>query len=169
MADSPCTLQSFDMSARSECVAVLMVALCLWQVTGASAGVTAVYSNDFHDHYPRVGQRFDLSPYELEAPAVVWSEAHDRKITILRTRGDKYGYEQQKCVMTIEGSGLTNPRFLSVLSFRNVEASWITSKLILIKLDIGHAAGVEAIYDAEGDRLIYCESVSYYIESGKGR
>ena len=141
-----------------------MAAFCLWHVTEASAGVTAVYSNDFRDHYPKVGQRFDLSPYELEAPTVVWDSTHNRKITILRTRGDKYGYEQQKCVMTVERGGFKSPRFLSVLGFRNIEASWITSKLIIVKLDIGHVAGVGAIYDAEGDKLIYCESVSYNIE-----
>src|SRR6266566_728973 len=80
------------------------------------------------------------------------------------TRGDRYGYEQQKCVLTVEGGSLKSPRFLSVLAFRNVEASWITGKLIVIKLDIGHVAGVDAIYDAEADKLIYCESVTYIIE-----
>jgi hypothetical protein len=154
------------MSAWTKPISLLTAAFCLWRVTAASDAVTAVYSDKFRDHYPKVGQKFDLNPYELEAPTVVWDSAHDRKITILRTRGDKYGYEQQKCVMTVEGSGLKSPRFLAVLAFRNVEASWITGKLIIIKLDIGHVAGVDAIYDVEGDKLIYCESVSYNIEDG---
>jgi hypothetical protein len=155
---------TFDMSIRAEFVAVLVATIGLGHVMEASAGVTTVYSNDFRDHYPKVGQRFDLRPYELEPPAVIWDSAHDRKITILRTRGDKYGYEQQKCVVTVEGGSLTCPRFLSVLGFRNVEASWITGKLIAIKLDIGHVAGVDAIYDVEGNKLLYCESVTYITE-----
>lgn len=40
----------------------------------------------------------------------------------------------------------------------------ITGKLALIKLDIGHVAGVDAIYDAEKDELVYCESVHYAVE-----
>jgi hypothetical protein len=50
------------------------------------------------------------------------------------------------------------------LGFRSIVASWITGKLVVIKLDIGHVAGVDAIYDSETDKLIYCESVSYDIE-----
>jgi hypothetical protein len=45
-----------------------------------------------------------------------------------------------------------------------VEAFWITGKLMAIKLDIGHVAGVDAIYDVEADKLIYCQSVKYIIE-----
>ena len=120
-----------------------------------------LYSDDFRDNYPTRGRRFQLDRYQLESPVVVWDDSHLRKITVLRTRGDKYGYDQQKCVMTIEGERLQQPRFLSVLGFRLIDTSWITEKLVLIKLDIGHAAGVYAIYDAEQDKLIYCESVHY--------
>lgn len=151
------------MSIRVD-IAVLVVLFCLGCDMEASAGFATVYSNDFRDHYPNVGKRFDLSPYQLEPPAEMWDSAHARKITILRTRGDKYPYEQQKCVLTIEGGDLKNARFLSVLGFRTVEASWITSKLVAIKLDIGHGAGVEAIYDAETQKLLYCESLTYIIE-----
>jgi hypothetical protein len=152
------------MSIRAEIVAVLVVMFYLGHDTRANAGVTTVYSNDFRAHYPKIGQRFDLSSYQLEPSTVVWNGTHDRKITIQRTRGDRYGYEQQKCVLTVEGLGVKRVRFLSVLGFRNVEASWTTGKLIAIKLDIGHVAGVDAIYDVEADKLIYCESVTYLIE-----
>ena len=122
-----------------------------------------LYHDDFRDHYPMRGHRFKLSRYQLETPAVVWDQDHLRKITVSRTRGDKYGYDQQKCVITIEGKGLKHPRSLSVVDFRTVEGSWITAKLVLIKLDIGHVAGVEAIYDVEKDKVVYCESLSYII------
>jgi hypothetical protein len=122
-----------------------------------------LYHDDFRDHYPTRGRRFKLSRYQLEAPVVAWDQDHLRKITVSRTRGDKYGYDQQKCVITIEGEGLKRPRSLSVLDFRTVDGSWITAKLVLIKLDIGHVAGVEAIYDVEKDKIVYCESLSYII------
>jgi hypothetical protein len=151
------------MRLRAE-IAVLVAVFCLGHVKDASAGVETVYSDDFREHYPKVGRKFDLRPYQLAAPTVIWNETHDRMIAIRSTRGEIYGSEQQKCVLTIEGLGLKSARFLSVLGFRRVEASWITGKLILIKLDIGHVAGVEAIYDAEADKLIHCESVTYIIE-----
>ncbi|MBI4328020.1 MAG: hypothetical protein HY674_22545 [Chloroflexi bacterium] len=160
------------MTANVRLLKGLVVVCCLWHIASSdakdSALYSALYSDDFRDHYPTRGRRFDLSRYQLEAPVVVWNDSHEKKITVLRTRGDKDGYELQKCVMTIDGNGLRRPRFLSILGFRNIETSWITGKLVLIKLDIGHVAGVDAIYDAEKDTLVYCESVSYvvHIEDG---
>ena len=151
------------MSIRAYIV-LLITVFCWGSVIKASAGDRTLYSNAFHDHYPKVGKRLDLSPYQLEPPVVIWDGAHERKITIQRTRGDRYGYDQQKCVLTAEGGNLKGARFLSVLDFRSVEASWITGKLILITVDIGHVAGVDAIYDVEADKLIYCESVTHIIE-----
>ncbi len=119
-----------------------------------------VYSDSFSSHYPIRGERaFDLSEYELEAPVVVWDSSHRKKATVFRTRGDKY--EDQKCIIRVEGRSLDKPRELSVTDFRTVTVSWITAKLILINLDIGHIAGVDAIYDVEKDSWIYQESVSY--------
>jgi hypothetical protein len=151
------------MTANVHFLKGLAVACWLWLLASCNAGDTVLYSDDFRDHYPTSGQRFEMSRYQLEAPAVVWDYNHQRKITTLRTRGDKYGYEEQKCVITIEGEGIKRPRFLSILGFRNVETSWITGKLVLLKLDIGHVAGVEAVYDAERDNFVYCESVSYVL------
>jgi hypothetical protein len=159
------------MTANVHLLKGLVVVCCLWRIACSNAEApietapgTARYSDEFRDHYPTRGRRFDLNRYQLEAPVVVWDVSHEQKITVLRTRGDKYGYEQQKCVMTIEGKGVKRPRFLSVLGFRNIETSWVTGKLALIKLDIGHVAGVDAIYDAEKDKLVYCESVHYAVE-----
>ena len=151
------------MTAHLRFVKSLMVFLCSFYVVCSQAKDVTLYSDDFRDHYPTRGRRFELSRYQLEAPVVVWDENHLRRITVSRTRGDKYGYEQQKCVITIEGDDLKQPRSLSVLGFRTVVCSWITGKLILIKLDIGHVAGVEAVYEVENDKIVYCESLSYLI------
>jgi len=74
------------------------IASCNAEAPIETAPWTAVYSDEFRDHYPTRGRRFDLNRYQLEAPVVVWDDSHEKKITVLRTRGDKYGYEQQKCV-----------------------------------------------------------------------
>jgi hypothetical protein len=42
-----------------------------------------------------------------------------------------------------------------------VEADWITTKLVFFRLGLGHAAGVEAIYDVEREVWIYRESVQF--------
>jgi len=121
----------------------------------------ATYSDTFQRHYPVRGREFVLERYELENPTTVWDKHLRRKATVRRTRGDKYPYEDQKCVITLEGHGLEQPRFISLSDFRSVEVSWITGKLVLIEVGIGHVAAVEVIYDTEKDLWVYRESVQY--------
>jgi hypothetical protein len=125
------------------------------------------YSDSFRSHYPTRGRRFELDGYDLDAPIVVWDTGHHRKITVVRTDGGKYGYDQQRCLITISGAGLDQPRFLSVLDFRTVKTSWITEKFILIDLDIGHVAAVKAIYDVEDDKFVYRQSLLYEWPGGQ--
>lgn len=127
----------------------------------AEPRMTVRYSDEFRSYYPTRGRRFELDGYELAAPVVVWDVGHHRKITVVRTTGSKYGYDQQRGIITITGEELDQPRLLSVLDFRTVKTSWITDKLILIELDIGHVAGVDAIYDVEDDKFVYRQSLSY--------
>ena len=132
--------------------------LCL---PGALGADDVTYSDVFLKHYPVRGREFDIANYALEAPSIIWDDLRKRKVTVLRTRGDKYPYEEQKCVITVEVSGFETPRVLSAAHFRTVDVSWITGKLILIRLGIGHVAAVEAIYDTEKDSWVYRESVQY--------
>src|SRR6266511_5568087 len=103
--------------------------LCL---PGALGADDVTYSDVFLKHYPVRGREFDIANYALEAPSIIWDDLCKRKVTVLRTRGDKYPYEEQKCVITVEGSGFETPRVLSAAHFRTVDVSWITGKLILI-------------------------------------
>ena len=141
-----------------------MKALVIASLLILPAGLHAdevTYSNAFHKHYPVRGRVYDLAGNALEAPSISWDGLRERKVTVLRTRGDKYPYEEQKCVITVEGKGLEKPRVLSATHFRTVDISWITGKLILLRLGIGHVAAVEAIYDIEKDSWVYRESVEY--------
>ncbi|MEX2381859.1 MAG: hypothetical protein WD490_05720 [Opitutales bacterium] len=140
----------------------LFITFLLFLPFGLHADTDEVmYSDVFHKHYPVQGREFDLTHDDLETPNVVWDDLRQRKITVLRTRGDKYPYEEQKCVIIIEGSGLETPRILSATHFRTVEVSWITGKLILLRIGIGHVAAVEAIYDTEKESWVYRESIHY--------
>jgi hypothetical protein len=138
----------------------LVIALLLFSLVKV-LGDEVVYSDTFQRHYPRRGREFDLVRYQLEAPVVIWDELRRRKVTVLRTRGDKYPYEEQKAAITVEGRGLEASRALSAADFRTVDVSWISGKLIFIRLGIGHVAAVEAVYDVEKDSWIYRESVEY--------
>lgn len=137
------------------------IALSLVLLMVSSRGADVTYSDAFRRHYPVRGREFVIERYELEEPTVVWNQHYRRKATIRRTRGDTYPYEDQKCVITVEGQGLKQERFLSLADFRTVQVSWVTGKLMLLEVGIGHVAGVEAIYDVEKDLWVYRESVQY--------
>ncbi len=129
---------------------------------------TAVYSDSLKNHYPVEGKAFDLGSYSLEIPVVAWDDSRKRSATVVRTRGDAYPYERQKGFVTIEGEGLEESRVLSVSHFRTIDVSWVTEKLILIRIGVGRVAAVEAIYDVIASEWIYRESVQY-IEEGEIR
>lgn len=123
----------------------------------------AVYSDDFLDHYPTSSPGgFDLSPLAQEAPVVVWNGPdRERKVTVVRTDGTKYGYDEQKAVIRIEGRGLAQPEELSIKGFRVITVTWINDKLIFIDVNISHITNIQAIYDVEKQVWIYRESVQY--------
>jgi len=142
-------------------ILIAFLLFSLASLLGDEPVYSVVYSDIFHKHYPRRGREFDLVRYELEAPVVIWDELSQRKVTVLRTRGDKYPYEDQKTLITVEGRGLETSRVLSATDFRTVEVLWITGKLIFVRLGLGNIAAVEAVYDVEKDLWAYRESVQY--------
>ncbi len=120
-----------------------------------------VYSEALEKNYPVEGKAFDLGSYERETPQVVWNASQTRSSTVIRTRGDTYPYERQKGLITIEGDGLEKPRVLSVSHFRTIDVSWVTEKLILIRIGVGRVAAVEAVYDILEKTWIYQESLQF--------
>ncbi len=123
--------------------------------------VQTVYSDALRELYPTKGQAFDLGSYSLEVPVVVWDAARKRSATVNRTRGDAYPYERQRGLIIVEGAGLDEARVVSVSHFRTIDVSWVTEKLILIRIGVGRVAAVEAIYDVVEESWIYRESVQY--------
>ncbi len=125
-----------------------------------------VYSDSMEKHYPVQGKAFDMGSYERETPRVVWNASQTRSATVIRTRGDTYPYERQKGLIMIEGDGLEKPRVLSVSHFRTIDVSWVTEKLILIRIGVGRVAAVEAIYDVVEETWVYRESLQYIEDRG---
>ncbi len=130
---------------------------------GAEPDYIIVHSDDFLDHYPTSSPGgFDLSQFAQEAPEVAWNGLdHQRKVTVSRTDGTKYGDEDQKAVIRIEGRGLAKPEELWMKGFRVITVTWINDKLIFIDANISHTTNVQAIYDVEKQVWIYRESVRY--------
>ncbi len=120
-----------------------------------------VYSDALKAHYPVEGKAFDLGSYEREVPVVVWNAGDDRSATVTRTKGDAYPYEQQKGLITVEGGGLAMPLVLSARHFRTVDVTWISEKLIQIRIGVSRIAVVEAIYDVLEREWVYLESLHY--------
>jgi len=120
-----------------------------------------VYSDALKEYYPIEGETYDLGSYALEVPVVAWDERRSRSATVVRTRGDAYPYERQKGVITIEGEGIEEPVELSVSRFRTINVSWISEKLIQIKIGVSRTAVVEAIYDILNREWVYLESLQY--------
>lgn len=128
-----------------------------------------IYSDTLQKHYPVEGKAFDLGSYSLEVPVVVWNEGGSRSVTVARTRGDAYSYERQRGLVIIEGVNLSEPRVLSASHFRTVDVSWISEKLIHIRVGVSRLAAAEAIYDVVEGAWIYQESLQYVEERGSER
>ncbi len=129
-------------------------------VTGAGAE-TVRYSDAFKERYPERGEIVSLDGKSVEPVVRVHNDSRDRTLLIQRTRGSHYGYEKQLGLLRVEGTGLESGRVISMRGFRTLEASWITRKLVLIRIGLGPVAVVEAIYDVEADAWIYRESLEY--------
>jgi len=99
-----------------------------------------------------------------ENSVVEWNEENDGSMMINPTRGDAYSYERQKGLVIIEGTNLLEPRVLSASHFRTVDVSWISEKLIHIRVGVSRLAVAEAIYDVVEGAWIYQESLQYVEE-----
>ena len=51
--------------------------------------------------------------------------------------------------------------YLIMKHFRDIKAYWLNDRLLFIKSDLGHAAGLEQIFDAEARKWIYQQGISY--------
>lgn len=130
-------------------------------LTGQESDYRATYSEAFQDRYPVIDEKLNLEAFELEAPVVIENETKSRKATVVRSKGDKYPYEDQICLIKIESKSTVEPRNISFEGFRNVDVTWISEKLLLINIGIGRLAGIQAIFDSEKNEWIYRESVQH--------
>ena len=120
------------------------------------------YGNQFSDFYPEISTAAVAIPPEIpvEKDVTVWSEFRNRRATLVLSDATKIPYDKAIGSITIESRNKPN-QYIRLRGFRTVEIKWINDRLLYIDCDIGHIAGVDAIFDAQTGKWIYRQSISY--------
>lgn len=128
---------------------------------GNASGGHIRYSDDFASNYPQiVTTPPDIGADTLDPPLILQSVRKSRTATLLQS-GLKVPYEKQVAVITIESAG-GRKRFLVFRSFRAIDMKWVNDRLLYFDVDVGHIAGIQALFDAETGRWLYRQSVEYF-------
>jgi len=140
----------------------LLISLTLAAAIAPVWATTVRYGDQFSDYYPVIVKEAPvLGPdIPLEKEVVVWSQFKNRKATLARSDGSKIPYEKEIGVVTVESKN-GSKQYLLLKKFRTVELKWINDRLLLLSCNIGHMAGVEAIFDSQNGKWIYRQSMSY--------
>jgi hypothetical protein len=134
-------------------------------VFSAAVGAYATsvhYGNQFSDYYPEISTApVEISPgIPLEEDVTVWSEFKNCKATLVRSDATKIPYDKEIGSISIECRDRPK-QYIRLRRFRTVEIKWINDRLLYIYCDIGHIAGVDAIFDAQTGKWIFRQSMSY--------
>jgi len=125
-------------------------------------GTNVDYGHQFSDLYPEISTAAVAIPPEipLEKSVTVWSEFRNRQATLVLSEATKIPYDKAIGAITIESRDRPD-QYIRLKGFRTVEIKWINDRLLYIDCDIGHIAGVDAIFDAHTGKWIYRQSMSY--------
>ena len=120
------------------------------------------YSDVFSERYSVVSQDVVKFPAQtpLEPSVVVRSALGTSVAHLLRTDGTTIPYENAEARISIE-SELGETAHIRMKGFRSVSADWIGERLLFIRRDIGHVAGVEEIYDVVDGKWLVQQSIHY--------
>jgi hypothetical protein len=121
-----------------------------------------VFSEDFKSWYPEVidPATGTLTGLPVEAPVTVASPHHAWSAAVTRTDGATVPYERSLGRIEVAGDGQSTT-VIQVHGFRTVTVAWINDRLLRVNLGLGRVAEVEAIYDLQGRRWLYRDSLSY--------
>ncbi|MGD0267108.1 MAG: hypothetical protein ABSD47_19490 [Candidatus Methylomirabilota bacterium] len=142
--------------------------LLIWIATVAALSpvhATVGYGDQFAEYYPEIvnAQPVIEPGIPLEKEVVVSSPLRDRKATFVRSEGTKIPYDKSVGVITIESKN--GPKqYLLLKKFRWAELKWINERLLYIDINIGHIAGIDAIFDAQDGKWLYRQSMSFETE-----
>lgn len=116
----------------------------------------------FKDHWGVVSEKAYSFPedHATVKPLVLMTPA--KRFRAVATMSDvrKVPYDQAMASIEIERFNGTK-KFLIMRGFRKTTARWLNDRLLYIDSGLGHAAGLEQIYDAEAGKWIYQQGVSY--------
>ncbi len=79
---------------------------------------------------------------------------------LIRTDGSKIPYEDETAYIEITGDKF-EPLFIEIKFFRAVTLIWATDRILVIKRDIGHIAGIEEVIDVVEHRWLLQKSITY--------
>lgn len=96
----------------------------------------------------------------LEKDVTMWSDFGNRKATLVRSDATKITYDKEIGSITIESRDRPK-QYIRLREFRMVKIEWINDRLLYIFCDIGHLAGVDAIFDAQTGKWIYRQTMWY--------
>ena len=144
----------------------MLIGFCLAVLSVAAAGAQSVpvvsYSDAFSSRYAEIHlepQQFPKAT-PLEPAVRVDSNLGASSALILRTDGARIPYENAVAHIAVE-TELGSNVYLTFKGFRSVTASWVGERLLFIKRDIGHVAGIEEVFDVVEGRWLLQQSAHY--------
>ena len=132
----------------------ILLLLCGFISLVVSADLSRViFSNDFKEWYPEIidPSKDALTGLPLETPVVVASPQHAWTATVTRTYGTKVPYDHSLGRIEVASDGQPTT-VIRVHGFRTITVTWINDRLLHVSLGLGRIAGVDAIYDMQGQR-----------------
>jgi len=143
-----------------------MKSMMLWTLLLAAplvawAGVT--YDDAFFkEHYSRIVKAQPTFPNGTPLLPSVTSKSPENFATAVLTQTDptKVSYDEETAYIEIRGEDI-QPLYVEVKYFRAVSLSWATGRILVIRRDIGHVAGMEEVLDILGRRWLSQTAVLY--------
>jgi len=139
----------------------LLLVLLLAQLP-VQAGPPLWYSDFFSDRYSQVvsGPLSFPKNTPLEARVDRFSPQKTGQAIVLRTDGTQIPYEDEVAHISVI-SEIADPSFIVTKDFRTITVQWVSERLLLIRRDIGHVAGIEELYDVIDKKFLIQKSIQY--------
>lgn len=110
------------------------------------AGIS--YTQTFKEYYSRIRTKPDTFPAQTPVLPRVVSTSPNRFATAVLEQTDpvKVPYDQETAHIRVTGDDI-EPLYITTRFFRSISLHWATDRILVIKRDIGHVAGMEEAVD----------------------
>ncbi len=121
-------------------------------------GVPYDYDEDefFKEHYSHTLKVHPVFPNGTPLLPNVASMSPSGFASVVLTQTDpiKIPYDDETAYIEVTGEQFA-PLYIEVKNFRGVELSWATDRILVIRRDIGHIAGMEEVIDIVDRRWLF--------------